>query len=578
MGARGGAVLAAALLTGAALASCSSSSSSSAVLLVGTYHGNAGQYSSIQAAVNAAKPGDWILIAPGDYHETDDAHITSGTQFGTGDHGGVVVHTSDLHIRGMDRGTVIVDGTKAGAATACSSAQQDQNLGPVVGGKHQGRNGIVVWKANGVSIENLTVCNFLGGAGDSGNEIWWNGGDGSGKIGLAGYTGAYLTGTSTYFGTEDTAAQYGIFSSNAQGPASWNQLYGSNMNDSGMYVGACLQACDVTIDHAWMENNALGYSGTNSGGAIVIENSQFDNNEDGIDTNTQIAGDPPPPQNGACPHGGTSPVTHTHSCWTFIHNNVHDNNNGDVPEAGDAAAGPIGTGMTLSGGRNDTVMDNTFSNNGAWGILFVPYPDSGTPSLNQKCANYGGFQISGIGCVFDPEGDALLGNTFVNDGSFGNPSNADFGQIVVHAGLPSNCYADNTAPRGSAPPNLEQLQPTCGVTTTTTNSDNTLLAQVECDSRLAPCPAGANYPSQTGVHLAPLPGGLPTMANPCTGVPSNAWCPSGGSTGSSLGVPAGGRGPGGRDPDGRDPDGRGPGGSGGATMPALVLGYLRGQA
>ncbi len=33
-----------------------------------------------------------------------------------------------------------------------------------------------------------------------------------------------------------------------------------------MYVGACLQQCDITIDHAWMEYNALGYSGTNSGG------------------------------------------------------------------------------------------------------------------------------------------------------------------------------------------------------------------------------------------------------------------------------------------------------------------------
>ena len=260
----------------------------------------------------------------------------------------------------------------------------------------------------------------------------------------------------------------------------------------------------------------------------MIENSQFDDNQDGVDTDTQIAGDPPPPQNGACPDGGTSPITHTHSCWVFIHNNVHDNNNGNTPEAGDAAAGPIGTGMTVAGGRNDTVMDNTFSNNGAWGVLFLPYPDSGTPSLNQKCANFGGFQISGLGCVFEPEGDALKGNTFVNDGFYANPTNADFGQIVLHTGLPSNCYADNTAPPGSAPANLEQLQPTCGVTTTTTNGDNTLVAQVECDSRLAPCPAGANYPPQTGVQLAALPKGLPTMADPCAGVPSNAWCPSGG--------------------------------------------------
>src|SRR6516225_1488306 len=39
------------------------------VLRVGSYHGMAGQFQAIQAAVNAAQPGDWILIGPGDYHE-----------------------------------------------------------------------------------------------------------------------------------------------------------------------------------------------------------------------------------------------------------------------------------------------------------------------------------------------------------------------------------------------------------------------------------------------------------------------------------------------------------------------------
>ena len=510
------------------------SPSRSTVLLVGSYHGKTGQYATIQAAVDAAQPGDWILVAPGDYHEGDDAQETSATQLSTGDHGGVVVTTPDIHIRGMDRNTVIVDGTKAGSSP-CSSAAPDQNLGPVVGGKAQGRNGIVVWKANNVSIENLTVCNFQGGAGDSGNEVWWNGGDGSGKIGLAGYTGTYLTGTTTFFSTESTAAEYGIFSSNSQGPGHWNQIYGSNMNDSGMYVGACLQVCDITIDHAWMENNALGYSGTNSGGSVVIENSQFDDNEDGVDTNTQIAGDPPPPQNGACPHGATSPITHTHSCWVFMHNDVHDNNNADVPQAGNAAAGPIGTGMTLSGGRNDTVMDNTFSNNGAWGTLFIPYPDSGTPSLHQKCGDYGGYETGGIGCLFEDENDRLAGNTYVHDGFFGNPTNADFGQIVVHSGLPSNCYAGNNAPQGSAPPHLEILQPTCGEPSTATNLDGALVTQVECDSGLESCPPGTKYPAKTSVHLKSLPRNLPTMADPCAGVPSNAWCTSGSSTGSSMG-------------------------------------------
>jgi hypothetical protein len=195
--------------------------------------------------------------------------------------------------------------------------------------------------------------------------------------------------------------------------------------------------------------------------------------------------------------------------------------------------------MTLAGGRNDTVMDNTFANNGAWGVLFLPYPDSGTPSFHQKCGHFGGYEMTGLGCVFEPEGDALQGNTFVNDGFYANPTNADFGQIVIHTGLPSNCYANNTAPRGSVPANLEQLQPTCGVTTTSTNLEGTLVTQVECDSRLAACPAGSNYPPQTGVTLAPLPQALPTMADPCAGVPSNAWCPSssGTSGGASVQVP-----------------------------------------
>jgi pectin methylesterase-like acyl-CoA thioesterase len=170
LGARLIASLVAVVLGGGVLAACSGSSSP-AVLLVGTYHGHAGQYTSIQAAVDAAQPGDYILIAPGDYHERDDAGQTGAATFSTGDHGGVVIHTPDLHLRGMNRATVVVDGTKPGAPT-CSSAHQDQNFGPVVHGKAQGRNGIVVWKADHVSIENLTVCNFLGGAGDSGNQVW----------------------------------------------------------------------------------------------------------------------------------------------------------------------------------------------------------------------------------------------------------------------------------------------------------------------------------------------------------------------------------------------------------------------
>ena len=533
---RPAAILAACIIGGGVLSACSSSSSSSSttaaasssgkVLLVGTYKGHSGQYATIQSAVNAAKPGDWILVAPGDYHEAADS---SGLPVNPthGDSGGVLISTADVHLRGMDRSGVVVDGTKAGAPS-CSANPADQTYGALGSdGKTVGRNGVVVWKANGVSIDNLTTCNFLAGTGDSGNGIWWNGGADSATIGLHGYSGSYLTATSTFFGTENTAAQYGVFASDAAGPAVLDQTYASNFNDSGIYVGACKQVCEVTINHAWMEYSALGYSGTNSGGAIVIENSQFDNNKDGFDTNTQIAGDPPAPQDGACPNNGISPITHTHSCWVFMHNNVHDNNNPNVPQAGTASQGPLGTGMTVAGGRNDTIMDNTFSNNGAWGFLMIPYPDSSTPEYGQSCTGTGGVESGAFGCVYDPMNNALINNHFSGNGSFGNPSNGDFGQITLNGGEPSNCYSGNVAPAGSSPADLQKTQPKCGVTTTGAVTGGALLGQVLCDTGNGPCGSDMVYPKATGVVMHPLPAGLPSMPNPCKGVPDNAWCSGG---------------------------------------------------
>ena len=525
------------------LAACSSSSGSTAgstaggaVLLVGTFHGHAGRYTSIQAAVDAARPGDWILIAPGDYHETAD-ESGAHTDPSEGDMGGVLITTS----RPPPAGDGPVHGDRrrhqSRIPRRAARVPPPRTSAPSApDGKAVGRNGILVWKADDVYVENLTVCNFLAGTGDSGNEIWWNGGDGSGTIGLKGYWGDYLTATSTYFSATGTPTSRrpprpSTASSRPTPPGRPDGTSSTPATSTtrACMSGACHQLCDVTIDHAWMEFNALGYSGTNSGGAVVIENSQFDDNQDGVDTNTQIDGDPPAPQNGACPDNGISPITHTHSCWVFIHNDSHNNNNANVPEAGNAAAGPIGTGMTLSGGRNDTVMDNTFSDNGAWGFLMVPFPDSGTPSLNQSCPATGGVEVTGFGCVYDPEGDALLHNTFSHNGFFGNPSNSDFGQIVFNSGQPQNCFAGNTAPNGSAPPDLEQIQPTCGRITTASNTGGPLLDQVLCDSGIVAttCPAGSVYPTHTGVVMHPLPKDLPTMPNPCVGVPANPWCPGG---------------------------------------------------
>jgi hypothetical protein len=496
------------------------SSASAKVLRVGTYHGSRGQYKTLQAAVNAAKPGDWILVGPGDY-KTTTSHRPKGRSDLTA---GVLITKKNLHIRGMNRNAVIIDGTRKGAT--CNTKAANQNFGPKdAKGASMGLNGILIYRADNVSVQNLTACNFLGGSGDAGNEIWWNGGDRTGLIGGWGYTGAYLTTTSTFFSTETSAAQYGIFSSNWDG-GTWDQTYASNFNDSGYYIGACQQVCNQTVSHAWAQYNALGYSGSNSGGALVIKNSEFDRNEDGFDTNSQN-GDNPPPQNGACSHNGISPITHTHSCWVFMNNYVHDNNNANVPSAGSAAAGPVGTGMSVSGGRNDTIMNNRFVNNKAWGMIMVPYSDSGLPCMGGTLNS----PILGAGsCLFDEWGDALLHNTFSHNGGYGNATNGDFDQLNFES-HPSDCFRANTNTAGMLSPDATKLEvqyPNCTTTSVPPNINIPFLDEVLCDSgvKVPPfgCQPGDHYPRRTRVIMHPLPKGLHTMPNPCAGVPKNAWC------------------------------------------------------
>jgi hypothetical protein len=125
-------------------------------------------------------------------------------------------------------------------------------------------------------------------------------------------------------------------------------------------------------------------------------------------------------------------------------------------------------------------------------------------------------------------------NTFVHDGYFGNPSNSDFGQIAFTAGQPQNCFIGNDDPQGSAPPDLEKIQSVCGPITKAPNTGGPLLAQVLCDSGFGACPPGAKYPKSKSVRLTTVPKNLPTMPDPCEGVPNDLWCPSVPIPGSAL--------------------------------------------
>ncbi|MDQ6617376.1 MAG: hypothetical protein M3083_22170 [Actinomycetota bacterium] len=292
-------------------------------LLVGRWKGTAGQYPSIQAATNAARPGDWVLVGPGDYRTPSTTPA------------GVLVTTPGIHLRGMDRNAVVVDGSKPGSTAACGVGVSAQDFGPA----GQGRNGVEVLRASGVTVENLTICNFLSGAGGhNGNQLWFNGADGSGQVGLGAYRAAYVTATSTFFsGSGRPMALYGIFVSNSGGPGLIQHTAANNMGDSAFYVGACGD-CHAVLDDAHGSHSALGYSGTNSGGHLVIERSEFNDNLAGIVPNSLNNDDAPPPQNGACPRGAIGP-TGTHSCTVIRDNFVHDNNNPNgtrlPPKSGD---------------------------------------------------------------------------------------------------------------------------------------------------------------------------------------------------------------------------------------------------
>ena len=112
-----------------------------------------------------------------------------------------------------------------------------------------------------------------------------------------------------------------------------------------------------------------------------------------------------------------------------MHNIVEDNNNPNVPEAGQRRREPDGTGMSISGGRYDTIMDNTFKDNDAWGV--VPRPLSRSLGGSAPCDG-GVVDFSLVGdnsCTFDEFGDAVLDNTFVDDGSSAHPTNGAFAQV-----------------------------------------------------------------------------------------------------------------------------------------------------
>ena len=504
------------------------------VLTVGTFDGKRGEFQSIQAAVDAASPGDWIVIAPGDYKERGD-YTTHPPDWAPS--AGVYIDKPDLHLLGLSRSGVVVDGTKSGPP--CSASPADQDRGPAGPSGPWGRNGIEVYEASGVTIQNLTVCNFLSGRRGSGNQIWWNGGYGTSQVHIHAYYGSYLSATTTYFQKSDPAqATYGIFASHASGPGLIDRAYASNMNDSGFYVGACPD-CNAILDHVHAENSPFGVSTSNASGHLVIRNSEFDRNGTGIAANSEANGDLPAPQDGACPGGSGS-------CWVVTGNYFHDNNNRDVPGNG---RGLLGVGFGAFGSRNDTITGNLFARNGAWALV-LDFFFTGVQNGPADCTSGGGVWDNPYGdtigggptCLFSDFGSNVSGNVFVGNGFFGQPTNGDLADLsdLSTVGIPApspghgNCWHGNIDPSGitSWPGGLQQTNGNCATAGPGGSLTGPLVGQLFCNylqlQPSNPLCGGAVYPQQDpSFSLLPLPP-QPTMPGPCSALPRMIpWCTPG---------------------------------------------------
>jgi hypothetical protein len=200
-------------------------------------------YATIQSAVDAARPGDLVLISPGTYRES------------------VWVATERVVIRGLDRNTVVLDG--------------GFELG----------DGILV-TADGVAIENLTVQRyrqngilFSGAFASAARGSEYGRTYGMGDDVLDGYRVSYVTvANNGLYGLYAFAARNGIF----------EHSYASGHPDSGFYVGQC-RPCNAVLRDLVAEQNAIGYYGTNASGDVWVVESVFRGNRLGIAPNSQDA-------------------------------------------------------------------------------------------------------------------------------------------------------------------------------------------------------------------------------------------------------------------------------------------------
>lgn len=349
--------------------------------------------------------GDGVLEVPGEFptiqaavdaaQAGDLVLIAEGTY-----REAVQVTTDDIVIRGVDRNAVVLDG----------GFELD--------------NGFRVVAANGVAIENLTAMNFTK------NGFFWTG--------STGYRGSYLTAWRN--------GDYGIYAFDSVGGV-LEHSYAAGSPDAGFYIGQCYP-CDAVIRNVVSEHNGLGYSGTNSGGNLLIVDSVFRFNRAGI-----------------VPNSGSYELCYPQRSTTIVGNLVHSNNQPDTP-AIDVAILAMGNGILSAGGVANLIERNRVYDHDKTGIGLVPFLEEDANDTippreewDLSCAESKALDI-------EVPSEALLWDSIdniVRDNVLENNRRADIavGSAGTDLWTLGNCFSGN-AHTTSAPTSLEALSP-CGV-------------------------------------------------------------------------------------------------------------------
>ena len=242
---------------------------------------------------------------------------------------------------------------------------------------------------------------------------------------MGAWYGNYLSATTTFYRADKPQASYGEFASNARGPGRLAHSYASNMNDAGVYIGACQRVCHSVVTDSHFQYNALGYSGTNAGGPLVLKDSEWDHNASGIVTNSQNNDDAPSPQDGACPNGGTGPTGHL-----LLHAHrpqLRPRQQQQQDPADDAI--PVWDGHR--GLRRAQRHRGGQQGHPPWS-LGDPRPH--LPRLRSAAADRplpGGIPDAfGPGsCVYNDFGNQTFNNVLSQNGFYGNPTNGDLAEL-----------------------------------------------------------------------------------------------------------------------------------------------------